>query len=44
VTHGNIEFNGKTIKRKDITETVIIGIVQVVEGRWLSEHLTAKKI
>lgn len=41
VTDGVIEFGGQKIGRMDPAEIVKLGIVQVIEGRRLFEHLTA---
>lgn len=40
VTDGRIEFEGRTIGRMDPEDIVRLGIVQVMEGRRLFEHLT----
>ena len=40
VTKGSIEFMGEGIRRKDPSEVVRRGIVQVMEGRHVFEHLT----
>ena len=40
VTKGSIEFDGEAIHRKDPSEVVRRGIVQVMEGRHVFEHLT----
>lgn len=40
VTDGRIEFEGRTIGRMDPEDIVRLGIVQVMEGRKLFEHLT----
>ncbi len=43
VTDGTIEFDGKRIDRMDPEEIVRMGIVQVMEGRRLFEHLTVEE-
>ncbi|MEJ2717362.1 MAG: ABC transporter ATP-binding protein [Deltaproteobacteria bacterium] len=43
VTDGSIEFDGKRIDRLDPEEIVRLGIVQVMEGRRLFEHLTVEE-
>ena len=40
VTDGRIEFDGRKIGRMDPEDIVKLGIVQVMEGRRLFEHLT----
>jgi branched-chain amino acid transport system ATP-binding protein len=40
VTKGTIEFQGGAVHRKDPSEIVRRGIVQVMEGRHVFEHLT----
>ncbi len=40
VTRGYIEFEGRRIHHMDPTEIVRLGIVQVMEGRRILEHLT----
>jgi len=40
VTDGNIEFDGQRIDRMNPEDVVKIGIVQVMEGRPMFEHLT----
>jgi branched-chain amino acid transport system ATP-binding protein len=40
VTDGSIEYNGERIDRQDPEEIVKLGIVQIMEGRRLFEHLT----
>src|SRR5262249_32888968 len=40
VTKGNVEFLGAALHRKDPAEIVGRGIVQVMEGRHVFEHLT----
>jgi branched-chain amino acid transport system ATP-binding protein len=42
VSRGNIEFNGQRIDRKDPEEIAKMGIVQVMEGRRILEHLTVE--
>ena len=43
VTDGNIEFNDQRIDRLDPEEIVKLGIVQIMEGRRLFEHLTVEE-
>lgn len=43
VTRGNIEFEGVRIDQLDPDEIVRMGIVQVLEGRPLFEHLTVEE-
>lgn len=43
VTDGSIEFDGARIDRLDPEEIVRLGIVQVMEGRRLFEHLTVEE-
>lgn len=43
VTDGSIEFDGLRIDRMDPEEIVGLGIVQVMEGRRLFEHLTVEE-
>ena len=43
VTDGGIELNGERIDRKDPEEIVKLGIVQIMEGRRLFEHLTVEE-
>ena len=43
VTRGNIELNGKRIDRLSPDAIVRMGIVQVLEGRQLFEHLTVEE-
>ena len=43
VTDGNIELDGQRIDRLDPEEIVKLGIVQVMEGRRLFEHLTVEE-
>ena len=43
VTKGSIEFLGAAIHRKDPDEVVTRGIVQVMEGRHVFEHLTVEE-
>jgi branched-chain amino acid transport system ATP-binding protein len=42
VTKGGIEFQGEAVHRKDPAEVVRRGIVQVMEGRRVFEHLTVE--
>jgi branched-chain amino acid transport system ATP-binding protein len=43
VTKGTVEFQGEAIHKKDATEVVRRGIVQVMEGRRVFEHLTVQE-
>jgi len=43
VTDGSIEFDGKRIDKMDPEDIVGLGVVQVMEGRRLFEHLTAEE-
>ena len=43
VTDGSIEFDDRRIDRMDPEDIVSLGIVQVMEGRRLFEHLTAEE-
>ena len=43
VTDGSIEFEGRRIDRLSPEEIVKLGIVQVIEGRKLFEHLTVEE-
>jgi len=43
VTDGSIEFDGKRIDRMEPEDIVELGIVQVMEGRRLFEHLTTEE-
>jgi len=43
VTKGTIEWEGRPIHRKDPAEVVKRGIVQVMEGRHVFEHLTVEE-
>ena len=43
VTKGSIEFKGQPIHRKDPAEVVKRGIVQIMEGRHVFEHLTVEE-
>lgn len=43
VTDGSIEFYGQRIDRMDPEEIVKLGIVQIMEGRRLFEHLTVEE-
>jgi branched-chain amino acid transport system ATP-binding protein len=43
VTKGSIEFMGEAIHRRDPDEVVRRGIVQVMEGRHVFEHLTVEE-
>src|SRR3989441_755109 len=43
VTKGTIEWEGQPIHRKDPAEVVTRGIVQVMEGRRVFEHLTVEE-
>ena len=43
VTDGSIEFDGKRIDRMDPEDIVSMGIIQVMEGRRLFQHLTTEE-
>ena len=43
VTDGSIEYNGERIDRRDQEEIVKLGVVQIMEGRRLFEHLTVEE-
>jgi branched-chain amino acid transport system ATP-binding protein len=43
VTEGSIEFMGVRLDRKDASEIVRMGIIQVMEGRRVFEHLTTEE-
>ena len=43
VTDGSIEYNGERIDPKDPEEIVKLGVVQIMEGRRLFEHLTVEE-
>jgi branched-chain amino acid transport system ATP-binding protein len=43
VTRGSVEFGGEPVHRKDPAEVVRRGIVQVMEGRHVFEHLTVEE-
>ena len=43
VTRGTIEFDGHRIDRLNPEQTAKMGIIQVVEGRQLLEHLTVEE-
>jgi len=43
VTDGSIEFDGKRIDRMDPEQIVRLGIVQIMEGRRLFEHLSVEE-
>ena len=43
VTKGAIEFQGRPVHRKDPAEVVAQGVVQVMEGRHVFEHLTVEE-
>lgn len=43
VTDGSIEFMGERIDRRDAEEIAGLGIVQVIEGRRVFEHLTIEQ-
>jgi len=43
VTDGSIDFDGERIDRKNPEEIVKLGIVQVMEGRRLFDHLTVEE-
>ncbi len=43
VTKGTIEFDGVSIEKKEAPDIVKMGIVQVLEGRKVFEHLSAEE-
>ena len=43
VTKGSIELQGVPLRRKDPSDVVRLGIVQVMEGRHVFEHLTVEE-
>ena len=43
VTKGTIEFRGEAVQRRDPSAMVTRGIVQVMEGRHVFEHLTVEE-
>lgn len=43
VTDGTIEFEGKRIENGDPEKTARLGIIQVLEGRMILEHLTVEE-
>ena len=43
VTDGSIEFMGERIDRKDPEEIAAMGVIQVIEGRRVFEHLTVEE-
>ncbi|MFH0845670.1 MAG: ATP-binding cassette domain-containing protein, partial [Pseudomonadota bacterium] len=43
VSHGNIEFQGIRIDRKSPEEVSRMGIIQILEGRRVLEHLTVEE-
>lgn len=43
VTRGSIEFDGHRIDKSNPEQTAKLGIIQVVEGRQLLEHLTVEE-
>lgn len=43
VTEGSIEFMGHRLDRRDASEIVRLGIIQVMEGRRVFEHLTTEE-
>ncbi len=43
VSHGNIEFDGIRIDRKSPEEIARMGIIQILEGRRVLEHLTTEE-
>jgi branched-chain amino acid transport system ATP-binding protein len=43
VTKGAIEFQGAPLQRRDPSDVVRLGIVQVMEGRHVFEHLTVEE-
>jgi len=42
VTRGRIVYNGENIENGDPRKAVLMGIIQIVEGREVFEHLTAE--
>jgi branched-chain amino acid transport system ATP-binding protein len=42
VTRGSIVYNGESIENGDPRRSVLMGIIQIVEGREVFEHLTAE--
>lgn len=43
VTSGNIRFNGKSIENAEPQEIVGMGLIQVMEGRRILEHMTVEQ-
>ena len=43
VTRGNIEYDGHRIDRLPAEEIVQLGIIQILEGRRLFQHLTVEE-
>ncbi len=43
VSHGEIRFNGQRIDRMDPEDIARLGIIQVMEGRRILEHLTVEE-
>jgi branched-chain amino acid transport system ATP-binding protein len=43
VTRGHITFEGRRIEHRDPTQIVRLGIIQVMEGRKVLEHLTVEQ-
>ncbi|MGH7361715.1 MAG: ABC transporter ATP-binding protein, partial [Candidatus Methylomirabilales bacterium] len=43
VTDGSIEFLGERLERKSAEEIARLGIIQVIEGRRVFEHLTVEE-
>ena len=43
ITRGNIEFDGEILNEKNPDEIVRLGIVQVLEGRRIFEHLSVQE-
>jgi branched-chain amino acid transport system ATP-binding protein len=43
VTKGSMDFLGSPLRRKDPSDVVKLGIVQVMEGRHVFEHLTVEE-
>src|SRR5215475_11813230 len=43
VTKGSIEFRGEPIERRDPDQVVHRGVVQVMEGRHVFEHLSVEE-
>ncbi|HEU5393421.1 MAG TPA: ATP-binding cassette domain-containing protein, partial [Candidatus Methylomirabilis sp.] len=43
VTDGGIEFGGEHLERKSAEEIARLGVIQVIEGRRVFEHLTVEE-